>query len=47
MLWYEKNANVATVLGLITASSDTVESEGTADEAMLNKIIKISAKTSI
>jgi hypothetical protein len=32
------NAKVATVLGLIPASSDTKESEGAADEAVLNNI---------
>ncbi len=30
------NAKVATALGLIPASSDAVESEGAADEAVLN-----------
>jgi hypothetical protein len=29
-----------TVLGSIPASSDTVESEGAADEAVLNKVLK-------
>jgi hypothetical protein len=33
----EDNAEVATVLTSIPASSDTVESEGAADEAMLKK----------
>jgi hypothetical protein len=30
--------NIATVLGSIPASSDTVESEGAADEAVLNTV---------
>ncbi len=34
------NAEVATVLGSIPASSDTMESEGMADEAVLNTLIK-------
>jgi hypothetical protein len=34
------NANSATVIGSILASStDTVESEGAADEAVLNKVL--------
>jgi hypothetical protein len=33
------NAKVATVLDSIPASSDTVESEGAADEELLNKLI--------
>jgi hypothetical protein len=32
------NVKVATVLGSIPASSDTVESEGAADEAVLNTV---------
>ncbi len=39
--WLERltaNAKVATVLGSIPESSDTVESEGAADEALLNKV---------
>ncbi len=32
------NAKVATVLGSIPASSDTVEAEGTTDEAVLKKV---------
>ncbi len=41
--WFERltaNAVVATVLGSIPASSDTVESEGAADEAVLNIVHK-------
>ncbi len=41
--WLERltvNAVVATVVGLIPASSDTVESEGAADETVLNKVHK-------
>ncbi len=41
--WLERltaNAEVATVLGSIPASSDTVESEGAADEAVSNKVHK-------
>ncbi len=34
------NAKVATVLGSIPASSGTVESEGAADEAVLNIVKK-------
>jgi hypothetical protein len=34
------NAKVATVLGSIPASSDTVESDGAADEAELNNVHK-------
>ena len=34
------NAEVATVLGSIPASSDTVESEGDADEAVFNIVHK-------
>jgi hypothetical protein len=34
------NVKVATVLGSIPASSDTVESEGAADEAVLNNVHK-------
>ncbi len=34
------NAKVATVLSSITASSDNVESEGAADEAVSNNIHK-------
>ncbi len=34
------NAEVATVLGSIPASSDTTESEEAADEAVLNKVLK-------
>jgi hypothetical protein len=34
------NAEVATVLGSIPASADTAESEGAADEAVLNKVHK-------
>ena len=34
------NAKVAKVLGSIPASSDTVESEGAADEAVLNNVHK-------
>jgi hypothetical protein len=33
------NAKVVIVLGSIPASSDTVESEGAADEAVLNKVL--------
>jgi hypothetical protein len=41
--WLERlavNAKVATDLGSIPASSDTVESEGAADEAVLNNVHK-------
>ncbi len=34
----DSQCKVATVLGLIPASSDTVESEGASDEALLNKV---------
>jgi hypothetical protein len=37
---------VATVLGSIPASSDTVDSERAADEAVLNKELKIPQKPS-
>ncbi len=38
------NAEFTTVLGSIPASSDTVESEGRPDEAVLNKVMKKSEK---
>jgi hypothetical protein len=34
------NAKVATALGSIPATSDIVESEGSAGEAVLNKVLK-------
>ncbi len=34
------NAEVATILGLFSASSNTVESDGAADDAELNKVQK-------
>jgi hypothetical protein len=34
-------ANVATIMGLSPASSDTVDSEGAANEAVLNTVHKI------
>jgi hypothetical protein len=46
-LWLERltdNAEVATFLGSIPASSDTVESEGAADETVLNKVQKKTPK---
>jgi hypothetical protein len=41
--WLERlagNTKVATVLGGIPASSDTVECEGAVDEAVLNNVLK-------
>jgi hypothetical protein len=37
---FSANAKAATVLGSIVASLGTVESEGAADEAVLNKVHK-------
>ncbi len=41
------NANVATVLGSIPASSDTAESEGRQMETVLNEVVKKSQKSSV
>jgi hypothetical protein len=39
------NAEVAIVLGSISASSDTVESKGAADEAVLNIVYRKKSKS--
>ncbi len=40
------NDEVVTVQDSISASSDTAESEGAADQAVLNKVLKINRKNS-